>query len=206
MVRAEALRVRAEKIIAEGRKPVGDSEYVTCLWCDSNGGFHDDDCPVPVVEDLAAALTELREAGAGPDVAPPSREFHPDADGITRIRLCRYVGFMEDERGVCPEHDHHDCLDVYVREDLARSPGGTEGWRPFETAPTDGREVLAYRRDAGVFPVVRRLPEPTDEYVEGEDEIWFAVGGDDISDDLPTMWHPYPAAPTEDRPEGDDHG
>lgn len=62
-------------------------------------------------------------------------------------------------------------------------------WRPFEGAPTDGTSILVYRPDAGVF-VAAFVAYGT----EGE-KCWWADGGEDLSDDLPTHWMPLPAPP-----------
>jgi hypothetical protein len=57
------------------------------------------------------------------------------------------------------------------------------GWRPFESAPDDGSEILVYRPDAGVFVAVIR------------DETWFSVCGYDLTGDLPTHWMSIPQGP-----------
>lgn len=54
------------------------------------------------------------------------------------------------------------------------------------------REALAYRKDAGVFPV-----ESVDYGADGAD--WFTAGGrwHLTGDELPTLWTPIPAPPKE---------
>lgn len=71
-------------------------------------------------------------------------------------------------------------------------------WQPFETAPMNRTEILAYRPDAGVFVVIY-CPARTQDGEEDEDNCcWFtAGGGEDLTGDLPTHWMPLPKGPNE---------
>ncbi|TQV80359.1 hypothetical protein [Denitrobaculum tricleocarpae] len=65
----------------------------------------------------------------------------------------------------------------------------TEAWLSFSTAPDDGREVIAWREDAGVLIV--QFVGPLDEYGqldENEEPCWFTIHGEDLTADLPTHW------------------
>jgi hypothetical protein len=72
-------------------------------------------------------------------------------------------------------------------------------WRLFKTAPKDGSSIVVWREDAGVFTAAF-LPSAGDpgEYgipqYNGE-ECWFTPLGEDLSDDLPTLWQPLPGPP-----------
>lgn len=67
-------------------------------------------------------------------------------------------------------------------------------WQPIETAPRDGTEILAYRRDAGVFTI--HFVAPADMIVSDDEEpCWFSLNGDDLTDDMPTHWMPLPKPP-----------
>lgn len=80
-------------------------------------------------------------------------------------------------------------------------------WRPMETAPKDGAEILGWRADAGVMMVKwtapdyflhdRELAEVSRESAEQED--WFSfdiMGGFRLEGDLaPTRWMPLPPEP-----------
>lgn len=62
-------------------------------------------------------------------------------------------------------------------------------WQPIETAPTDGRTILVYREDAGVFTALHGY---------GEDETepcWFSTDGEDLTPDMVTHWMPLPDPP-----------
>ena len=75
-------------------------------------------------------------------------------------------------------------------------------WNPFDTAPTDGTEILVYRKDAGVF-MASFIPSAGDDgefgpQMNGE-ECWFDNYGDDLTGDLPTHWMPLPDPPKDKR-------
>jgi len=76
-------------------------------------------------------------------------------------------------------------------------------WRPFETAPQDATEILAWREDMGVVSVV--YTEPGDPF-EGNDDVewcWFTCRtGEDLTGDLPTLWMPYPEPSEPDQTKG----
>lgn len=119
-----------------------------------------------IVKARAAPVTE-----GGPKVIDPKR-------------LEEYASWQEYDNDL-----QRDAAEM-ARELLARQ------WVPFESAPKDGRSILVWRKDAGVFTVAW-LPSAGDpgEYgpqYNGE-ECWFTEGGDDISDDLPAVWMPMPA-------------
>lgn len=73
-------------------------------------------------------------------------------------------------------------------------------WNPFNTAPTDGTEVIVYREDAGVFMAAFR-PSAGDDGEFGPqmngDECWFDNYGDDLTGDLPTHWMHKPDSPAQ---------
>jgi hypothetical protein len=92
-----------------------------------------------------------------------------------------------------------------LREEVKRLKALTE-WRPFDTAPQDGTEIIVYREDALVFTASfceSRSEEPANEndrqwFGESTDEdgwCWFSACGDDLTGDLPTLWMPMPAPP-----------
>lgn len=86
-------------------------------------------------------------------------------------------------------------------------------WKPIETAPRDGTEVLLWRADAGVFLGRWTCPNDflTDAEIErldlseecAEDPGWFFadfVSGDRCDGDLaPTLWMPLPPPPETDK-------
>ena len=70
-------------------------------------------------------------------------------------------------------------------------------WMPFETAPTDGTEVLVYRKDAGVFTALFVVPACYGEWDDME-PLWFSGGVcEDLTEDLPSHWMPFPDPPEE---------
>ena len=73
---------------------------------------------------------------------------------------------------------------LWERADRLRKP-----WRDFATAPRDGRDVLAWRSDAGVFIASCTLAD------DGETDVWFSVDGEDLTGDLPSLWMPLPEPP-----------
>jgi len=77
-----------------------------------------------------------------------------------------------------------------------RSKPRKDGWRDFSTAPKDGTEVQVYRVDAGVFTAHFTSPASMGAS-DDEEECWFTTGGDDLTGDLPTLWKPLSAPPTE---------
>ena len=82
------------------------------------------------------------------------------------------------------EGDHEVGVGYAAARDARR--GAAMQWRPIEEAPKDGTEFIAYRPDAGVF---------TANY-DDEQDVWFANHGyEDITDDLPTHWMPFPPPP-----------
>jgi hypothetical protein len=73
-------------------------------------------------------------------------------------------------------------------------------WRLFNTAPTDGTEILVYREDAGVFMASFR-PSAGDDgefgpQMNGE-ECWFDNYGCDLTEELPSHWMPVPDPPSQ---------
>ncbi len=81
-------------------------------------------------------------------------------------------------------------------------------WRPIDTAPRDGTEILAWRDDCGVMLVQYGMPIDlfTDSELEGADTEsvetpgWF--GGDALNSgyrlegsEMPTQWMPLPRGP-----------
>jgi hypothetical protein len=92
----------------------------------------------------------------------------------------------------------------------ASSAMGDDGWRPIETAPKDGTEILGWREDCGVLMVrytnANALSTMTDkERDELDEESLFAedwFGGDSEQsgfrlegNEVPTHWRPLPADP-----------
>lgn len=74
-------------------------------------------------------------------------------------------------------------------------------WRPIETAPKDGSEILLYREDSGVF--LGRWIAPCEFLSEGEydgaagwdEPDWFFadfVQGGRVTDGTPTLWAQIP--------------
>lgn len=82
-----------------------------------------------------------------------------------------------------------------------------ETWRPIETAPTDGTEILLYREDCGV--ILGRWIAPCEflnesEYTTMDPDSWetsdwfgadFVAGYRITNDGDPTRWMPLPAPP-----------
>lgn len=91
------------------------------------------------------------------------------------------------------------------------------GWLPMDTAPKDGTEFLAWRKDAGVMLV--RWTAPVDFLSEREldtieedaahAEGWFYadfVRGDRLEGDMiPTLWMPTPSFPSPQLPKEPTH-
>jgi hypothetical protein len=71
-------------------------------------------------------------------------------------------------------------------------------WQPFDTAPTDGTDILVYREDAGVFMAAFRPsagdPGENGPQMNGE-ERWFYNYGCDLTGKLPSHWMPTPDPP-----------
>jgi len=85
-------------------------------------------------------------------------------------------------------------------------------WKPIETAPKDGSEILGWREDCGILLIMWTAPTDflSDEELEriGESsEIydWFYadfVGGGRLDGDLvPTYWMPLPEPPKQENKE-----
>ena len=87
---------------------------------------------------------------------------------------------------------------------------GLGAWLPIATAPRDGKEVLAWRDDAGCLlvrwtaPIHFMTTEELDAIVTGADEWqeqedWFYAdfiqGGRLDGSEAPTHWMPLPAGP-----------
>lgn len=80
-----------------------------------------------------------------------------------------------------------------------------DGWKPIETAPKDGTEVLAFRPDQGVFiarwawmeEVVPRDQngDPIEDYDDSFADWWHDAWGWLERELAPTHWQPLPAAP-----------
>lgn len=69
----------------------------------------------------------------------------------------------------------------FIRSGVPQSP---DQWRPIETAPSDGREVLVHT----VWPVVRVRVTQAD----GE---WWRRGKQEGVRSIPTRWMPLPQGP-----------
>lgn len=68
------------------------------------------------------------------------------------------------------------------------------GWRPIETAPRDGREIMVYDDDIPEFAHW----EPSTAYTAGGS--WRARNGVHVF--LPQYWQPLPKPPVADQGEG----
>lgn len=79
-------------------------------------------------------------------------------------------------------------LFIAAEEKRVQSP-----WRDFASAPQDGRHILAWRSDAGVF--VARYPL-VDDPEDWDSDVWFTSEGEDLTGNLPTLWMPFPEPPT----------
>jgi hypothetical protein len=75
-------------------------------------------------------------------------------------------------------------------------------WRPFNTAPHDGTEILVYRPDAGVFMAwyvspadILHMENPSE---DDQEESWWSYDGVNhlVGAEEPTHWMPLPAAPS----------
>lgn len=112
---------------------------------------------------------------------------------------------------------HSDEQTLFHHADMARAiaahlrsgsqPEKGDGWQLMGTAPKDGTEFLAWRKDAGVMLV--RWTAPVDFLSERElgdldeeaahEEGWFYsdfVSGDRLDGDMvPTHWQPVPQSP-----------
>ena len=82
-------------------------------------------------------------------------------------------------------------------------------WKPIESAPRDGTEVLAWREDCGVMLArycapIDFMPEDECERIgdSAEQQDWFYAdfrhGGRMQGDEVPTHWMPLPTYPAED--------
>ena len=74
-------------------------------------------------------------------------------------------------------------------------------WQSFETAPKNGTEISVWRKDAGVFTAKWTASYGDGDHGEfGMDhngpECWFTPAGEDLSDDLPTLWQSLPPLPS----------
>lgn len=66
----------------------------------------------------------------------------------------------------------------------------------MSAAPRDGREVLVYRPDAGVFTAHFTESWAAGDYLERTgDPCWFTASGEDLTEDMPTHWMPLPQPP-----------
>lgn len=113
-----------------------------------------------------------------------------------------YSGSDADENDIRDDED--DSCAAAIR---ALQPDEETGWRPIESAPRDGTEVLIWRADCGAmigryaalqdFLSDRECEEMGPEAAEKED--WF--GGDSINNwrldgsETPTHWQPLPPPP-----------
>jgi hypothetical protein len=100
-----------------------------------------------------------------------------------------------------------------------------EAWQPIESAPKDGREILAYSEHGCTGTMLVRHLAPNDFLTDAEAEHWISEGMDEedlgredwfcadflqgcrLSPDCyPTHWRPLPEPPTKLTREGGDLG
>ena len=79
-------------------------------------------------------------------------------------------------------------------------------WKPIDTAPKDGTEIIGYRPDQGVFvfrwadmlEFVARdsASDPAEDYDEDFACWWHDRWGWMEGDETPTLWQPLPVGPS----------
>lgn len=76
-----------------------------------------------------------------------------------------------------------------------------EGWKPIETAPKDGREIILF------FPTYNENQIAVYRYNEDGELAWEGIGGwSDVEGEYaPTHWMPLPPAPSKPPTAGDGH-
>lgn len=108
-----------------------------------------------------------------------------------------------------PHNDYlKDLREKLVGEirNLLSEAARENGWRPIESAPKDGTEIIGYREDAGAFLIrytapVEFMTEREYEQIGESAEIsdWFYAdflsGGRLEGDEAPTHWQPLPLPP-----------
>jgi len=139
-------------------------------------------------------------------VAIPLERMTPEEIARLKLRYTNRNGSAEVLTSKAWAHVQlQDAEIARLRAEVERLKALTE-WRPFDTAPQDGTEIIVYREDALVFTASfceSRSEEPANEhdrqwFGESTDEdgwCWFSACGDDLTGDLPTLWMPMPAPP-----------
>lgn len=69
--------------------------------------------------------------------------------------------------------------------------GWTDGWRPIETAPRDGTEILVCMWDDHTMMVVNYEADPA-----RPGHPWWTLDGQAYAEGAPTHWMPLPAPPS----------
>jgi hypothetical protein len=139
-----------------------------------------------------------RKARAALAAAKSARAIAPREPSEATVRLNSLLAASKNIIGVIRHKQWErldnkaDCLEMSVKlvNAITAEQPAQKGWRPFATAIPDGKEIIVYRPDAGVFAAVYN--ENPD---NGGDGNWFTVEGGDLTGDLPTHWQPFPAAP-----------
>lgn len=86
---------------------------------------------------------------------------------------------------------HHEARNALADPDMREAVD----WQRFDTAPTDGTVILAYRDDAGVFTahfVEEDAYIATPNNPPQGDAYWFTTSGEDLTNDMPTLWAHVP--------------
>lgn len=157
-----------------------------------------------VIEDVEAAI----ELAARPDPRPS-----PVGREEVARWICRTVRIAQGFKGTAEytlDDEVHNAWDDWLDEadDLLALFSPADGWRPIETAPKDGADVLLYVPGDSLFPTAGHYD--TREYFEREyddpeymEEGWRWSYGypSDLHEEVlqPTHWMPLPPAP---RPPG----
>ena len=176
------------------------------------------DWMVAKLAELTAERDALRDSAkdyhrrAQKIAAALSKKLH-DSGGPSLGRALANAGYVAERTLRETAETERDALKAKLAEAARMANGIRESvgllWRPIETAPKDGSEILAHRHDCGVLIASWREPAEfmTDDEIESSDlpadelysPCWFAFGSWGVSQigdgDLFTSWMPLPEPP-----------